>query len=44
MYASTSKPYIVGYTGHIPDVQKEEVINRIVHKKYIPNYCGFIPS
>jgi hypothetical protein len=27
--------YMSGYTGHIPHVQKEEFINRIVHTKHI---------
>jgi hypothetical protein len=36
--------YMSGYTGHIPHVQKEEYINRIVHTKHIPGYMGFVSS
>lgn len=36
--------YITGYTGHIPNIQKEEKINRIIHTKHIPGYQGYIPS
>ena len=36
--------HIVGYTGHIPSVHKEEEINHIIHTKHIPGYAGYIPS
>jgi hypothetical protein len=33
-----------GYTGHIPKIQREEVINKINHTKHIPGYGGYIQS
>ncbi|MCQ2817583.1 MAG: FAM166 family protein [archaeon] len=36
--------YMAGYTGHIPNIDREEIVNRIVHTKHIPGYGGFIPS
>lgn len=36
--------YMAGYTGHIPKIQKEEFVNRIIHNKHIPGYIGWIPS
>ena len=42
---TTSFPtYMSGYTGHIPKIQREEIINHIVHTKHIPGYAGYIPS
>lgn len=39
-----NKQYISGYTGHIPNIQKEEIVNNIVLTKHIPGYGGFKPS
>ena len=36
--------YTKGYQGHIPKIQKEEIINKIQHSKHIPGYQGFVPS
>jgi hypothetical protein len=33
-----------GYTGHIPKIQREEIINKIQHTKHIPGYGGYIQS
>lgn len=33
-----------GYTGHIPKIQRPEVINKIHHTSHILGYSGFIPS
>jgi hypothetical protein len=33
-----------GYTGHIPKIQRDEVINKIQHSKHIPGYAGYISS
>lgn len=42
---TTSFPtYMSGYTGHIPKIQREEIVNHIVHTKHIPGYAGYIPS
>ena len=43
-YTPYMPAYMSGYTGHIPHVQKEEFINRIVHTKHIPGYMGFVSS
>ena len=44
----TYKPYIPkymsGYTGFIPSVQKDEFVNKIIHTKHIPGYCGYVSS
>ena len=44
MDTSVFQTYMSGYTGHIPNIQREEVINKIVHSKHIPGYGGYIPS
>lgn len=44
MDTSVFQTYMSGYTGHIPNIQREEVINRIVHTKHIPGYRGYIKS
>lgn len=44
MDTSVFQTYMAGYTGHIPKVQREEIINHIVHTKHIPGYAGYIPS
>jgi hypothetical protein len=44
MDASIYATYTRGYQGHIPKIQKEEVINRIQHSKHIPGYQGFVHS
>lgn len=44
MNTSVYATYMPGYTGHIPKIQREEVVNRIQHKKHIPGYCGYIES
>ena len=36
--------HIVGYTGHIPKIHREEEINYIIHTKHIPGYAGYVPS
>jgi hypothetical protein len=36
--------YMPGYTGHIPKIHREEMINRIQHNKHIPGYGGYIQS
>ena len=33
-----------GYTGHIPKLQREEVVYKIQHTKHIPGYSGYIES
>ena len=43
-YKEELPEYMAGYTGHIPTVQKEEFVNRIVHTKHIPGYMGFISA
>jgi len=43
-YKEELPEYMAGYTGHIPNVEKEEFINRIVHKKHIPGYMGFVSA
>lgn len=42
--ASMFPTYMSGYTGHIPNIDREEFVNRIVHTKHIPHYGGFVPS
>ena len=42
--ASMFPTYMSGYTGHIPNIDREEFVNRIVHTKHIPGYRGFVPS
>ena len=44
MDTSIFQTYMSGYTGHIPKIQREEVVNHIVHTKHIPGYAGYIPS
>ncbi len=44
MNTSIYSTYMPGYTGHIPKIQREEVVNRIQHKKHIPGYSGYIES
>ena len=44
MDTSQFPTYMAGYTGHIPKVAREEVVNHIVHTKHIPGYQGYIPS
>lgn len=44
MDTSQFPTYMAGYTGHIPNVDREEVINHIIHTKHIPGYQGYIPS
>mgnify|MGYP003298040503 CR=1 FL=1 len=44
METSEFPTYMAGYTGHIPNIQREEFINKIVHTKHIPGYQGFVPS
>ena len=44
MSTFTIPPHIVGYTGHIPTVNRSEEINYIIHTKHIPGYAGYIPS
>ena len=44
MNTSVYATYMPGYTGHNPKIQREEVVNRIQHKKHIPGYCGYIES
>jgi hypothetical protein len=36
--------YMAGYTGHIPKIQREEIINKIVLNKHIPGYSGYVPN
>jgi len=36
--------YMPGYTGHIPKIARDEVINKIQHTKHIPGYGGYIAS
>ena len=43
-YKEELPEYMAGYTGHIPTVQKEEFVNRIVHTKHIPGYMGFVSA
>lgn len=33
-----------GYTGHVPSLERDEILNKIQHSKHIPGYGGFIPS
>jgi hypothetical protein len=33
-----------GYTGHIPKIQRDEIVNKIQHNKHIPGYAGYIES
>lgn len=43
----TSVPYssyMPGYTGHIPKIQRDEIVNKIQHSKHIPGYAGYIQS
>lgn len=44
MDTSVFQTYMAGYTGHIPKIQREEVVNHIIHTKHIPGYAGYIPS
>jgi hypothetical protein len=44
MSTFTIPPHIVGYTGHIPTVNRSEEINYIIHTKHIPGYAGYVPS
>ena len=41
---SVYSSYMPGYTGHIPKINKTEVINKIEHSKHIPGYAGYVPS
>ena len=43
-YKEELPEYMAGYTGHIPTVQKEEFVNRIIHTKHIPGYMGFVSA
>ena len=43
-YKEELPEFMAGYTGHIPTVQKEEFVNKIVHTKHIPDYKGHISS
>jgi hypothetical protein len=36
--------YMSGYTGHIPKIQRDEMINKIQHTKHIPGYAGYVQS
>jgi hypothetical protein len=36
--------YMPGYTGHMPTIQREEIINKIQHNKHIPGYAGYVQS
>ena len=36
--------FMSGYTGHIPNTEEEEYVNRIVRTKEIPGYAGFVQS
>jgi hypothetical protein len=44
MNATDYSTIMPGYTGHIPKVQREEMINKIQHNKHIPGYAGYIQS
>jgi hypothetical protein len=44
MNTSIYSSYMSGYTGHIPKIQRTEIINKIQHSKHIPGYAGYIPS
>lgn len=43
-YKEELPEYMAGYTGHIPTVQKEEFINKIIHTKHIPGYMGYVSA
>ncbi len=36
--------FISGHTGHIPNTEEEEYINRIIRTKEIPGYALFVQS
>jgi hypothetical protein len=36
--------YMVGYTGHIPKIQREENVTKIEYTKHIPGYRGYIQA
>lgn len=40
----THSSFMPGYTGHLPTVQREEIINKIQHNKHIPGYAGYVQS
>jgi hypothetical protein len=44
MNTSVYSTYMPGYTGHIPKIQREEMVNRIQHNKHIPGYGGYVSS
>lgn len=44
MNSTTSIYAMPGYTGHVPKIQRDEIINKIQHNKHIPGYAGYIPS
>lgn len=44
MNSTGEMKYMPGYTGHVPKVSREEVVNRIEYKKHIPGYRGYIQS
>jgi hypothetical protein len=44
MNSTVYSTYMPGYTGHIPNIHREETINKIQHIKHIPGYGGYISS
>ena len=36
--------YMPGYTGYVPKIESDELINKIQHAKHIPGYGGYIPN
>ncbi len=44
MNTSVYSTYMSGYTGHIPKIQRDEMINKIQHTKHIPGYSGYIQN
>ena len=44
MNASLYSTYMPGYTGHIPKIQRDEMVNKIQHTKHIPGYAGYVQS
>jgi hypothetical protein len=44
MNTTAYSTYMPGYTGHIPKIHRDEVVNRIVHNKHIPGYAGYVES
>lgn len=44
MISNESIKYMPGYTGHIPKIQRDEIVNKIDYTKHIPGYRGYIQS